>query len=268
MADEIRMGKVGSQKGGIRRLDDAEKARFSNLEEVVSVGMQSFVEVGEALQAIRDERLYEEEFPTWNAYLATRWGFNDRRARQLIAGSQVTRRLQSSTDNPTGTMVPTSARSQLGTTSDESVSTRQLPSSERVVRELVALEEDDQQRVWDEAVQSSEAPPTARDVRTAAERLGVVPPKTPKKVDGLRPAPDISGRKTLMAAVNDVRDYLELIQDDPQPQEVRWACLALGATRLIEQLAYDPPPVSGFVNVPATGRSTPKDEWKKKGWKA
>jgi hypothetical protein len=56
-------------------------------EDTIERGLKTFVEVGQALQAIRDGRLYREQYDRFEDYCKERWGWNDRRASQLIAAS-------------------------------------------------------------------------------------------------------------------------------------------------------------------------------------
>lgn len=71
--------------------------RLAELESVIERGVPTFMEVGRALAEIRDTRLYRETHPTFEAYCRDRWGFTDRRARQLIAAS---RQVESGTTVP------------------------------------------------------------------------------------------------------------------------------------------------------------------------
>jgi len=69
-------------------LTDPERSRLAELEEVVERGLTTFVEVGNALLEIRDQRLYRETHSTFEAYCRERWGFVASRARQLIAAAK------------------------------------------------------------------------------------------------------------------------------------------------------------------------------------
>lgn len=64
--------------------------RFRQLERVIEKGMQSFVDVGLALTEIRTTNMWREhgEYATFADYCHERWGFNDSRARQLIAAAK------------------------------------------------------------------------------------------------------------------------------------------------------------------------------------
>ncbi|MGI9120541.1 MAG: hypothetical protein ACR2G7_10565, partial [Acidimicrobiales bacterium] len=115
---------------------------FVELEAVVERGIATFLEVGQALAAIRDRGLYRDTHPTWEDYCRDRWGFSARRARQLITAS--------------GTIVPV--------------------ANEAQARALAGLDADEQREVWDAALEGSDHP-TAADITQARERVGAVLPQ-------------------------------------------------------------------------------------------
>ncbi len=67
-----------------RLLSPEERARKAELETQVQVGAAAAVLAGRALTAIRDERLYEDEFATFEQYCNDRFGLSRQRAYQLI----------------------------------------------------------------------------------------------------------------------------------------------------------------------------------------
>lgn len=77
-----------------------ESSRLEHLEAVIEKGLNGFLEVGEALIEIRESRLYRGTHGTFEAYCDARWGFTDRRARQLMAAAEI------------GTIVPVSKEGQ------------------------------------------------------------------------------------------------------------------------------------------------------------
>lgn len=77
-------------------MTDIEHSELVQHEEVIEAGLQTFYEVGTALLAIRDKRLYRAEFGTFEDYCRDRWGFNDRRASQLIQAASVIDNLKKS----------------------------------------------------------------------------------------------------------------------------------------------------------------------------
>jgi len=77
--------------------DDAHQ--LETYEQVIERGLSTFVDVGNALTAIRENRLYRSTHSTFEAYCQERWGFTRRRATYLIDAA--------STVTEMGTMVPT-----------------------------------------------------------------------------------------------------------------------------------------------------------------
>lgn len=66
-----------------------EASRLADLEGVIERGLSTFVEVGEALLSIRDERLYRLTHGTFEAYCEDRWQMGRRHANRLIEASAV-----------------------------------------------------------------------------------------------------------------------------------------------------------------------------------
>lgn len=84
--------------------------RLDELESVIERGLGTFVEVGTALREIRDERLYRlrDGYTTFEAYCQERWGFNDRRASQMIAAAEVST-IVGTSGSPTTWAIPSEA---------------------------------------------------------------------------------------------------------------------------------------------------------------
>lgn len=70
-------------------LSDTEAEALITHEAVIERGVRTFIEVGEALLAIREQRLYRVNFDTFEEYCRERWGFSDNYARRLILSSDV-----------------------------------------------------------------------------------------------------------------------------------------------------------------------------------
>jgi len=101
--------------------------RRADLESTIRRGIDTFVDVGLALLAIRDERLYRETHDTFELYCSDVWGWTRRRANQLIGAAGVVQNL--------GTMVPISG------------------ISERAIRPLVGLPPEEQQEIIERAIE-------------------------------------------------------------------------------------------------------------------
>jgi len=105
-------------------------------EGVIEKGHKTFVEVGDALARIRDEKLFRIEHPTFEAYVQARWGWTDRRARQMIEASIVVKSLPEQNPSETGTRVP-------------------VLRDEKAARALKSVPVADRPAVLDKAVQAS-----------------------------------------------------------------------------------------------------------------
>ena len=113
----------------IEPLSSTERYELHGHEQTIERGLGTFQEVGTALLAIRDKRLYRSTHANYDAYLEERWGISRRRADQLISAAEVVDNLLRG----------------LGTNGSQSVTT---PANERQARELAALDPETQIVVW------------------------------------------------------------------------------------------------------------------------
>jgi hypothetical protein len=79
----------------------AEASDLIRLEDTIKRGLETFVEVGNALAEIRDRKLYRTEHATFADYCKAKWSISDRRARQLMDAAEVVAEVSKS-----GTIVP------------------------------------------------------------------------------------------------------------------------------------------------------------------
>jgi len=118
--------------------------RLKLLEKVIEKGWKTFLEVGQALADIRDERLYRNHFPTFDSYCRQRWHYGRAYAYQLIGAAQVVERLSAIADIP-------------------------LPTNESQVRPLIGLDPEDMRQAWLNAVKHGKTGRvTARLVKKSA----------------------------------------------------------------------------------------------------
>jgi hypothetical protein len=142
-------------------------------ETVIERGLATFIEVGQALLRIRDEKLYRETNKSFEAYCQERWDFERAHAYRLIEAGEVCL--------------------QIG-----DIATGYLPSSESIARELARLKGDPEAMrkawkqvledfVWDEDEDGNpRQPPHAGERITAAAvretvRAILYPPPTPEE---------------------------------------------------------------------------------------
>lgn len=70
-------------------LSAREKRDLEKAERKIATGLKSFLEVGLALKEIRDNRLYRQDYRTFEEYVVARWDFSRPRAYELCAVSEV-----------------------------------------------------------------------------------------------------------------------------------------------------------------------------------
>ena len=128
----------------LEELDDSEERDRHQLELRVE---RAFYEAGKALTELRERRLYRSTHKTFEAYCRDRFGFTRQAANYLIAGADIFENL---TTNGCQT----------------------LPTNERQVRSLSALEPEQQCQVWQQAVEVSNGKvPSGRVVKGIVEQL-------------------------------------------------------------------------------------------------
>lgn len=65
-------------------LTPSQIAKLEKLEARIQRGLQTFVEVGDSLRIIRDDKLFSRDFDSFEAYCESKWGWSKRRGNQLI----------------------------------------------------------------------------------------------------------------------------------------------------------------------------------------
>lgn len=115
------------------------EADRDELEDVIVRGLATFREVGMALFAIRERKLYRTTHGTFEAYCQDRWGFTDRRARQIIDAAEI------------GTIVPV--------------------QNEGQARALKPVADDPEvaRQVYERVAEATDGHPTAAELRPVAD---------------------------------------------------------------------------------------------------
>lgn len=128
------------------------RKRLDELEGVIERGLQTFVNVGNALREIRDEGLYTVDHDTFETYCKERWGFNRSYAYEQIAAAEVVGRLDVRNSG-------------------------QTPSAVSQLRPLTKLEPEEQYVAWELAVEKAgDGKVTAAIVEEAVAELSDDPP--------------------------------------------------------------------------------------------
>lgn len=107
-----------------------EKKEFDRCELVIKQGLETFIEVGQALLKIREKRLYRLEFSTFEDYCRHRWGMARQRAHQMIEAANVVKELSTIVDI--------------------------LPKTESQARPLTQFQPEVQREAWKEVIQQSQ----------------------------------------------------------------------------------------------------------------
>lgn len=117
-----------------------ESHELERCEVVIKQGLETFIEVGQALMVIRDKRLYRVGYRTFEDYCQEKWSIKRANAYRLIEAAQVITHL-----SPIGDI---------------------LPKSESQTRPLTYLEPEIQKEVWNTVVKTHGENITAAKVQT------------------------------------------------------------------------------------------------------
>jgi hypothetical protein len=174
-----------------------EKAELETLEGIIEREMKSFMAVGNALLTIRDNKLYRQEFKTFNDYCIERWGIGKSQANRLMGGAKVAANL-----SPIGELCAPCAIQ---------------PTSEFQIRPLTPLEPEQQRTVWEEAVKTApRGRVTAKHVENTVKKLisPALPPPPPKKKEDPEPYSDAIHFATIA-----ISQLSRIREEDPKRKE-------------------------------------------------
>jgi hypothetical protein len=126
-------------------LTKPERSVLAECEAVIERGQDTFIEVGNALLRIRNERLYRSEFGTFQEYCETRWMMSGTHAHRLIDAAEIAGNLKTHPG---------------------------VSLTEKQIRPLARLEPAEQREAWKESVKSSSTGnPTAKEVEAVVNRI-------------------------------------------------------------------------------------------------
>ena len=131
-----------------------EKDLLAECEIVIERGLGVFIETGEALMTVRDNRLYRAEFATFEDYCSRRWALEKAHAYRLIDSARVVEMISS----PIGDEIH----------SEDDVD---IPATESQARELAPLLDDPEElrEVWHETIERTDGKPTAAAIKAVRE---------------------------------------------------------------------------------------------------
>ena len=169
-----RMDHDGRMHGKVGSLPEKSWQRLEKLEAVVDKGLDAWLKVGNALVAIKRQKLWRIDSRTFNAYCKKRFNITSRRAYQLIGAAEVVADL--------GTIVHNVEVVQSPDPPVTKFNVEVVPANESQARPLTRLEPAERQSAWDKAVETApNGKVTAKHVeQVVAERI---PESAPKRVD-------------------------------------------------------------------------------------
>jgi hypothetical protein len=138
---------------------------------------RAFFEAGKALMELRDRRLYRSTHKTFEEYCRSRFGYTRMAATYKIAAATVmenlsTIGLQNVEITTDGLQSPKMSTIGLQNVGMSTIGLQILPTNERQVRPLVALEPEVQRTAWQQAVQVAGGKvPTGRIVKDVVQRI-------------------------------------------------------------------------------------------------
>ena len=160
--------------------DVIERSHLAELEAVIERGQQTFIDVGNALMEIRDQRLYRATHATFEAYCKERWGWSRISAYRHIEAAEAVALL------PIGNK----------------------PSSESVARELVPLSPAERIAVAEHidlsTATAAEVLRAARDIKSE-QRQERLQDRVDQRAAVLKTSPPLNGER-YRVFVHDVRD--------------------------------------------------------------
>lgn len=156
---------IPTQFNFLDELNQDEKEELKACEIIIENHLQSFLEVGEALIKIKENKLYRAGFKTFEEYCQITWNFTSRYARNLIQSAEIIEELKS------GTIVP-----------------KILPETESQARELAKVEKNKRADAWgkvQQAIESGEKLTASLVQEKAEEYISDAKITSDKKTPGL-----------------------------------------------------------------------------------
>jgi hypothetical protein len=138
---------------------------------------RAFFEAGKALMELRDRRLYRSTHKTFEEYCRSRFGYTRMAATYKIAAATVMQNLstiglQNAEITTDGLQPPQMSTIGLQNVEMSTIGLQILPTNERQVRPLVALEPEVQRTAWQQAVElAGGKAPTGRIVKDVVQRI-------------------------------------------------------------------------------------------------
>ena len=227
---------IETQAIATQELTAQEQEQLIQLESRIFNGFKAFFgDAGDALHQIKKNKLYRQQYSTWEDYCLERWGMTYAYADYLVEASIVLARLVDCPEIPTIVGI--------------------LPTRESQCRPLAALPVDLQAQAWIESVQSAPSGKvTAKHIAEVAQAIGL----------------EHNREKRYEEAKKTWTDFIVANDDPPNPttdKVLDWAMEQKGMTRRIAEVLRDD--IRDFVNQqPEAAQSDDDDDegWENEDW--
>lgn len=182
----------------MRVLAPSDQKRLRELEDTVERGLETFVEVGQALMEIRDGELWKAyDVSSFTDYLEHRWDMGVSRGYQLMSAAQVVENVSTNVESP--------------------------PKNEAQARPLTKLPEEEQAEAWEEAVET--APEKNGEKRVTASHVEeTVERRRGDRTPGDRDSRSVASEPTTEGGdqdTDDARPLNEVANRTPYPEKLR-----------------------------------------------
>ena len=193
-------------------LTEAEKEEFARCEETIRRGWQSFVEVGEALNTIHDQKLYRDRYERFEDYYRDVWQYQKSQVYRLMGAAKVVRVL-----SPIG---------------EKAAAGLPQPLSEAQVRPLVGLKDAEIKKAWQKVTQ--EAKGEKITARLVQKQVRAIVPQAKKSAGtaGNNPSQD---RPDHVTVIKEALDELMVMIGSDKSQLARAAALQQQIMRLVQR---------------------------------
>lgn len=181
-------------------LSPAEISDLARFEKTIEAGELTFVEVGLALTAIRDRKLYRKDFDTFEGYCFQKWGWTHRRGNQLIKAASVVQALPENL----GKIVP-----------NDSVARELSKTTPQKRQEVLSDLKEKKVKITAKSIRKSLSPEeqAEEDIREAGSQNGTLPPVDAHGVPITKEAMPYWERKAevqeLLTALTKVKSHLK-----------------------------------------------------------
>jgi len=135
-------------------LTSIESQRLNTLETAIEKGRAGFLEVGHALEQIRDGRLYRSGYPTFEKYCCEKWNFTRQYINQVIGGARAVKSLPPSMETIVTNPGQARALAQVEPEKREEVINKVIETGKKVTAKAIKAAADELKPLKDPAEQT------------------------------------------------------------------------------------------------------------------